>query len=389
MTSEPSRQPAERALLQTPLTAAHRRLGARLVDFAGWEMPVQYPTGILAEHTAVREGCGLFDLSHMGRVYVRGPDALALSQWCATRDLARVPPGGAAYALLCAPDGGIVDDVIAYVLGPGELLFVFNASNREVDVQWFRDQAQEKGFSVALDDQTQETALIGVQGPRAQEALAPLASGADLDALPGYGFLQTTVAGYPTLLARTGYTGEDGFELMVRAEHSETLWEALLDSPVQPRACGLGARDTLRTEAGMSLYGHEIDRSTNPFEARLGWVVSLNKAAFVGREALRSIKVQGPTRTLVGLLVGEGGVPRPEYPLVATNGTEIGRVTSGTFSPTLRRSIALGYLPASDDGDGTEVAVQVRGRRVPARVSALPFVPNRARPRARIPAPAR
>jgi aminomethyltransferase len=359
------------ALLRTPLYEAHRKLDARLVDFAGWEMPVQYPSGIIAEHLAVRSACGLFDLSHMGRVVFRGPDAMRLAQLCLTRDLARVASGQAAYSVLCQPDGGILDDVIAYRVDDNEVQIVVNASNREADVAWFTQHAQ--GMDVQVEDHTFGTALIGLQGPRAQEVLQPLCQ-ADLKPLPGYSFLSTQVNGETALVARTGYTGEDGFEVMVDAEHAQPLWAALAE---KAKPAGLGARDTLRTEAGMALYGHEIDTSTNPYEARLGWVVNLGKE-FVGREALAKIKEQGPSRRLVGLLVEAGGVPRPGFPILS-DGQSVGKLTSGTYSPSLKRNIALGYTPVEV---GQPLAIEMRGKVVPAEVTKLPFVPHRTRPRA-------
>lgn len=374
---------ASSALLETPLHAAHARLGARLVDFAGWDMPIQYPTGILAEHDAVRRGCGLFDLSHMGRVFVRGPGALALSQFCTTRDLAAVRDGEAAYCLLCAPDGGILDDVIAYRLGAEEVLFVFNASNRESDAAHFLAQKATRGDRADIVDETLRTALIGVQGPAAQRVLQSVCS-ADLERMPGYSFLhflQAEVAGHAALVSRTGYTGEDGFEIMVAAEDAEATWHGLLSGPGEPIACGLGARDTLRTEAAMALYGHEIDRGSSPFEARLGWVVNLGKGDFVGREALQALKERGPTRKLVGLRLAAGGVPRPGHG-VTHDGEPVGRVTSGTFSPSLKASIALAYVPVPLSGIGQSLSVELRGRGVPAEVVRLPFVPHRTRPRA-------
>jgi aminomethyltransferase len=365
------------ALLATPLNALHRHLGARMVDFAGWDMPVQYPTGILAEHQAVRSACGLFDLSHMGRVFLRGPDALALAQECCTRDLSRIRPGEAAYSVLCQPDGGIIDDVIGYILGEGEILFVFNASNRLADIEFFSQQRDRLQLDVQLDDRTLETALIGVQGPNAQNTLQPLCS-ADLGALPGYAFLWADVAGSRALVSRTGYTGEDGFEVMVEAADAEHVWDALGATP-----CGLGARDTLRTEAGFALYGHDIDRSTNPYEARLGWVVSSGKASFVGRDALAQIKAAGPARRLVGLCVAPGGVPRPDFPILH-DAEHVGRVTSGTFSPTLKQNIAMGYVPVGLSDVGRQLAVEMRGKPAAAEVVALPFVPHHSRPRAKM-----
>jgi len=373
--------PPESALLRTPLYAAHRRLGARMVDFAGWDMPVQYPTGILAEHQAVRSACGVFDLSHMGRVYLNGVGALALAQACCTRDLARIRPGEAAYSLVCRSDGGILDDVIAYVLGEQQVLFVFNASNRVTDTLWFAEQRERLRLEVELDDRTLDTALIGVQGPEAQARLQTLCS-ADLEPLPGYAFLNATVAGASALVSRTGYTGEDGFEVMVAAAHAESVWNALTDNQGGVPS-GLGARDTLRTEAGFALYGHDIDQTTNPYEARLGWVVSLKKPSFVGRDALAQIKAAGPSRRLVGLRVAPGGVPRPDF-AVLDDGRQVGRVTSGTFSPTLRQNIAMGYVPDALSNTGQRLSVEMRGKSAGAEIVPLPFVPHRSRPRARI-----
>jgi aminomethyltransferase len=370
---------APRTLLRTPLHALHQKLGARMVDFAGWDMPVQYPSGILAEHQAVRSGCGLFDLSHMGRVFVRGPDALALSQQCCTRDLSRIRPGEAAYSVLCNPAGGILDDVIAYILGEREILFVFNASNREADAAWFAEQRDRLKLDVTLNDQTLDSVLIGVQGPRAQAVLQPLCN-VDLDPLPGYAFVQTEVGGARALVSRTGYTGEDGFEIMLAAQAAQATWTALSANAV---ACGLGARDTLRTEAGFALYGHEIDASTNPFEARLGWVVSLKKPSFVGRDALLSIKSAGAARQLVGLRLAPGGVPRPGFAVVYED-RQVGALTSGTFSPTLRQNIAIGYVPRELAGLGQALSVDMRGKPAAAEVVPLPFVAHHSRPRVKI-----
>ncbi|MGI9145005.1 MAG: glycine cleavage system aminomethyltransferase GcvT [Chloroflexota bacterium] len=376
-----SETPPAQAVLRTPLNALHRRLGARMVDFAGWDMPVQYPAGILAEHQAVRSSCGIFDLSHMGRVYLRGSDALALAQECCTRDLTRIRPGEAAYSVLCNQAGGILDDVIAYVLDEREVLFVFNASNRQTDLDWFQHQCDRLRLDVNLDDRTLETVLIGVQGPRAQPVLQSLCN-ANLEALPGYAFLDTRVGGQAALVSRTGYTGEDGFEIMLEAEAGEIAWAALMQGG-DASACGLGARDTLRTEAGFALYGHDIDQTTNPYEARLGWVVSLGKQQFVGRHALAQSKAVGPTRRLVGLRVSPGGVPRPGFPILA-DGRAVGKVTSGTFSPSLRENIAMGYVPIAVSEVGQSLGVEMRGKPAGAEVVPLPFVRHRSRPRARI-----
>jgi aminomethyltransferase len=364
-------------VLKTALNQAHRRLGARMVDFAGWDMPVQYPTGIVLEHTAVRTGCGLFDLSHMGRVYIRGLDAIRLAQRCLTRDLSRLRFGQAAYGLLCNADGGILDDVIAYLLSGTELLFVFNASNRLKDVAWFESQRDAASLQAEIVDRTLETALIGLQGPKAQLLLQPHCP-TDLEAMAGYTVISTTVLGRRAIVARTGYTGEDGFELYLEAADAEPVWDLFADEGVV--ACGLGARDTLRTEAGMALYGHELDESTNPYEAGLAWTVSLTKESFTGREALARIKAEEPARKLVGFLVEEGGVPRPGFPLMIAD-RQVGQLTSGTFSPTLKRSIALGYVISAAAELGTRADVEIRGRRVAATVVSLPFVPHHTRPR--------
>jgi aminomethyltransferase len=367
-------------LLTTPLHAVHRRLRARMVDFAGWDMPVQYPTGILEEHEAVRTGCGLFDLSHMGRVFARGVDALALGQECCTRDLASVHAGEAAYSVVCDESGAILDDVIASRTGEVDLLFVYNAANRLTDLAWFQAASQRHRWEVELSDRTLETALIGVQGPKSQELLEKL-SDADLEDLPGYAFVWTEVAGATALVSRTGYTGEDGFEIMVEADDAEHVWNQLMQRGSQP--CGLGARDTLRIEAGFPLYGQDIDRSRNPFEARLGWVVNLSKPAFVGREALARIKADGPSRRLVGLRVAPGGVPRPALPILF-EGARVGEITSGTFSPSLKHNIAMGYVPLELSKPAESLAIELRGRSVPAEVVSLPFVPHRTRARAKI-----
>jgi aminomethyltransferase len=368
-------------LLKTPLEPIHRRLEARMVDFAGWDMPVQYPSGILAEHAAVRSSCGLFDLSHMGRVFLRGAEALTLAQMCCTRDLSRLPPGEAAYSVVCDGDGGILDDVIAYKLGTTEIMFVFNASNRLSDIAWFVQERDRQGWDVEIVDRTLGTALIGIQGPLAQSVLQPLCAGVELERLPGYAFTRAEVGGAPALLSRTGYTGEDGFEVMLEADVAGDVWLRLM-SVAKP--CGLGARDTLRTEAGFALYGHEIDRSTNPFEARLGWVVNLSRPDFVGREALSLLKEQGPSRRLVGLRVAPGGVPRPDLAIRDEDGQRVGRVTSGTFSPTLKQNIAMGYVAVALGRPGQRLDIELRGKPAAAEVVGLPFVAHQSRPRAKI-----
>ena len=278
----------------------------------------------------------------MGRVFVRGVDALALVQACCTRDVGKLADGQAAYSLLCLPNGGVLDDVIVYRLEPREILLVVNASNREADVAWLSEQSRDLHLAADVDDHTLETALIGVQGPRAQQTLQPHAA-VDLEPLPGYAFVVTQVAGRTALVARTGYTGEDGFEVLVQAGDAAHVWDTLLASDAVP--CGLGARDTLRTEAGMPLYGHELDETTNPYEARLGWAVDLDKGQFVGRAALESIKSQGPSRRLVGLRLRARRRASLRRSSCSKPIESWARLTSGTFSPTLKRPIGLGYVP--------------------------------------------
>jgi aminomethyltransferase len=315
----------------------------------------------------------------MGRVYVKGADALVLAQACCTRDLGRIPPGEAAYSVLCDDAGGILDDVIAYNLDDQEVLFVFNASNRASDSESFSATRDRLGLDAELLDHTLETALLGVQGPDAQAVLQPMCD-ADLEHLAGYAFTRTQVGGAPALVSRTGYTGEDGFEVMLDADAAEKVWNTLSEKATP---CGLGARDTLRTEAGFALYGHEVDRSTNPYEARLGWVVDLSKPDFAGRDALARLKERGPSRRLVGLRVAPGGVPRPGLPIL-DDARSVGQVTSGTFSPTLKQNIAMGYVPLDVSAVGRRVAIELRGKPVDAEVVRLPFVPHRSRPRAKM-----
>jgi aminomethyltransferase len=359
------------SLLRTSLYATHLEEGARMVDFAGWEMPLQY-RGIVAEHEAVRTSAGVFDLSHMGELEVSGPGAVDFVNGLITNDLAPVEPGRALYTAMCRPDGGILDDMVVYRF-PDRVWLVVNASNREKIRRWVEEHLPPSG--VALRDLSLETALVALQGPRAQELLAPLVD-LNLDSIGYYRFAQGHVAGVPALISRTGYTGEDGFELYVAWQDGPQVWRALRQAGAPP--CGLGARDTLRTEAGYALYGHEIDEVTNPLEAGLGWVVKLGKAGFVGKEALEARRQAGLSRALVGLLMESRAVPRPGYSVEA-GGREVGRVTSGTFSPTLSRGIALASVELACRSEGTPLEVVIRGRREPARVVKLPFVKGSVR----------
>jgi aminomethyltransferase len=354
-------------LRRTPLFASHLALNARLVPFAGWEMPVQY-AGVVAEVKAVREAVGIFDVSHMGRARIEGAGAFDYLQHLVVSDVAALGYGRGQYSLLCHATGGIVDDVIVYRLGAGDFRIIFNAGNREKDLAWMRAQAA--GFAVSITDISDETALIAVQGPQAIALLGEQAA-----ALPRFGIGDGQVGGVAVAIARTGYTGEDGAELVCKADHAAALWDALRSAGAVP--CGLGARDALRLEAALPLYGHEMDDSVNPYEARLGWVVKLDKdAAFVGKEALRAHKAAGSGRKLVGIAIDGRGVPREGYAVVPEPGDGWrGVVTSGTFSPTLGKGIALARVPSSVR-IGQKVAVVIRESAVAATVTALPFVKN-------------
>jgi aminomethyltransferase len=358
-------------LHHTPLEARHQALGARLIDFAGWLMPVQY-AGILEEHKAVRERAGLFDLSHMGELFVEGPEAGAALAFALVTDPPALADGRAHYSMIVGADGGIIDDLIVYRLAADRYLVVANAGNAHVVSDTLAERLA--GFKAVLDDRSMATALVAIQGPRSVEIVRPLTD-VDLDALRFYAIAEGSVAGIPALVARTGYTGEDGFEVFVETSRATELWDALssagADHGLAP--IGLGARDTLRLEAGMPLYGNELDRTTNPFEANLGRVVKLAKADdFVGRAALEKVAAAGVARRLVGLVMRGRGIARHGYPILAGPRTT-GIVTSGTQSPTLGEAIAMGWVATADAEPGTMVEVEIRGQRVPAEVVALPF----------------
>jgi aminomethyltransferase len=359
------------AVAQTPLIDMHRRLGARLIEFGGWLMPVQY-TGILDEHRAVRERAGLFDLSHMGELFVEGPEAGRALAHALVSDPPALAVGRAHYSMICAPSGGIVDDLIVYRLAPERFLVVANAANAHVVSDQLADRL--RGYGAVLDDRSLATALCAVQGPRAASILGPLTT-VDLAALRYYAIAEGEVAGMRALVARTGYTGEDGFEIFVEWGRAPELWDALTGAgrAAGMIPCGLGARDTLRLEAGMPLYGNELDLETNPFEAGLGRVVKLDKQDdFVGRAALERVARDGPTKLLVGLVIKGRGIARHGYAVYAGD-RRTGVVTSGTQSPTLGTPIAMAYVAPGDAEPGTILAVEIRDQRVPAEVVALPF----------------
>ena len=367
------------ALLQTPLHDVHLALGAKMVPFAGYEMPIQY-TGILDEHRAVREAAGLFDVSHMGEFRLRGPDALALAQRLVTNDVGKLSDGQAQYAVLCAADGTAIDDLLVYRLAEDDVMLVVNASNVADDWAQVQRVLADGGFDCEAHDETRETALLALQGPRAFEVFEA-ATGVDASAIPYYHFEQpppgTVLDAERVILSHTGYTGERGLEIYCEARSAVRIWEALMAAggPFGLRAAGLGARDTLRLEAGYCLYGHELDRQTTPLEAGLGWVVKPDAADFVGRDALAQIKADGVPRKLVGFVATGRGLPRQGMEIATPDGTPIGVVTSGSQSPSLETGIGLGYVPndAAYTTPGTELAVLVRGRHLPVEVRKPPF----------------
>jgi aminomethyltransferase len=341
-----------------------------MVPFAGFSMPVQYPTGITAEHAAVREACGLFDVSHMGEFLVRGPEALDLVQRISVNDASRIEVGQAQYSAMCLESGCVIDDLIIYRFEDHYMLVV-NAANLEKDWAWVTRHAAD--FDVTVDDASDGTALLALQGPRAREVIRPLAS-IDIDDVKYYRFVEGQVAGVPAVISGTGYTGEDGFELYVSAGRAAELWRALLDAGSDHGLipAGLGARDSLRLEVGYALYGNDLDEEHTTLESGLGWVTRLDKGPFVGRDALARQKEEGVERRLVGLRLTDRGFPRPGYDIVS-DGERVGRVTSGTVSPTLGYGIALGYVPVGLSSPDTEVQIDARGRLVGAVVQRPPF----------------
>ncbi len=355
----------------TPIAERHTALGARMIEFGGWLMPVQYGS-ILDEHRAVRERVGLFDLSHMGELFVEGPEAGAALASALVSNPPALAVGRAQYSMIVAADGGVIDDLIVYRLAEERFLVVANAGNAAVVSDALAERLA--GSKAILDDRSLATGLIAVQGPRARDLLAPLTD-VDLGGLRYYAIADGTVAGIPGLVARTGYTGEDGFEIFVDTSRTAELWDAMLEAVrgADGLPVGLGARDTLRLEAGMPLYGNELDLQTTPYDAGLGRVVKLDKPGdFVGRAALERIAAAGPAKRLVGLTVEGRGIARHGYPVLAGD-RRTGVVTSGTQSPTLGVPIAMAYVAPADGEPGTILAVEIRDAPVSAKVVDLPF----------------
>ena len=368
-------QGEDSALRETALRSRHEALGARLIPFAGWLMPVQY-SGVIDEHRTVRSAAGLFDLGHMGQVNVTGDDALSYLQRVTTNDVSVLEPGDAQYSLLPNDQGGVIDDIIVYRLPdePGYLVVV-NAANHAKDVDWMqRQRLAQQQLDVDVDDVSDSLGMIAIQGPTAPEIVAGLTD-TDLSALKPFQSQRATVAGLPVLAARTGYTGEDGFEFYVPQEQTAKLWDALIaaGAPRGLKPIGLGARDTLRLEARMPLYGNELADDISPIEAGLGWAVKLDKGPFIGREAIAAIKEAAPARRTVGFrLLERAGSARHGYP-VALDGRSVGVVTSGAHSPTLGAEIGLALVEADVAGVGKPLDIVIRGRPVRAEQVKLPF----------------
>jgi aminomethyltransferase len=370
------------AMKQTPLWEAHRQLGAKLIDFGGWHMPVSYTAGTIKEHKAVRAAVGLFDVSHMGEAYLRGPRAREVVARLTTNAVESAPVGKAVYTLLCYPHGGIVDDCIFYKRADDDFMVIFNAGNLDKDLAWFREHA---GPGCDVVDVSAQTALIAVQGPKAVAMLDELSSGT-LSGVPTFAFTDATVAGVSCIAARTGYTGEDGFELACANAEATRLWSALVEAaaPLGGLPIGLGARDSLRLEARLPLYGNDIDDAHTPLEAGLGWAVKLDKGEFIGAATLREQKAQGVTRQLVGFKIDETAraIARHGYPVVDRDagGAQIGTVTSGGPGIVVGGSIGLAYVPVAKAAAGTQLTIDCRGKDATATVVSGKFYKRPAAP---------
>ena len=372
------------ALRATPLNALHRRVGAKMVDFGGWDMPVEY-SGLIAEHMAVRTGVGLFDVSHMGDIQLRGQGSFDAVQHLSMNDAGRLQVGQAQYSALLYPQGTFVDDVIVHKFSPNDYLLVINAGTREKDYNWVRSNA--RGFDCHVSDYSDYYTQLAIQGPKAEATLQKLTN-ADLSQVKFYWFTWGTVCDLPnTLIARTGYTGEDGFEIYIPSDvaTSERVWNEVIEAGrefgIVP--CGLGARNTLRLEAALSLYGHEISDTINVFEAGLDRFCKLEKGSFIGSEALQQVQAAGgPERRLVGLEMIERGIARDGYRVFSPDGNAIGSVTSGSPAPFLKKNIALAYVPRDFAASDTELAVEIRNNPVKAKVVPIPFYrkPKKAAP---------
>jgi aminomethyltransferase len=365
-------------LKRTPLNSAHRRLGGRMVEFGGWDMPVQYPAGTMTEHLRTRTHAGLFDVSHMGEIDVRGPDAIPFVNGLTSNDAAKLIDGQAQYSALTTPEGTVIDDLLVYRFAEDHLLLVVNAGTTQKDWDWIASHRgrDEKRENVELRNVSAEYCQIALQGPDALSILQKITA-SPLDEIKYYHFTEDAVDGVGAIVSRTGYTGEDGFEVYAAADKAEQLWNKILEAGkygeeygVLP--CGLAARNTLRLEAGMCLYGHEIDETTTLFEANLGWITKLNKGDFIGRDRLARQKEEGIKRKLVGFEVTDRGIARDGQD-VLIDGQRVGQVTSGSPAPFLKKNIGMAYIPVESGGEGGAIEIDVRGRLVGAQIVPLPF----------------
>lgn len=361
-------------LKQTPLNAVHRRMGGRMVDFGGWDMPVQYPAGTLEEHLRTRTHAGLFDVSHMGEIEVRGQEAIAFVNRLVSNDASKLVDGQAQYSALTTPDGTVIDDLLVYRFAQDHLLLVVNAATTEKDWNWIT--SHHKDESVELQNKSADYCQLALQGPEALRVLQTLTD-VPLDEIKYYHFREGRVDEVPAIISRTGYTGEDGFEVYAASGRAEQLWDRILaagnfGAPTGVLPCGLAARNTLRLEAGMALYGHEIDETTTLLEANLGWICKLNKGDFIGRDRLARQKEEGVKRRLVGFEMTERGIARDGQE-VLINDASVGRVTSGSPAPHLKKNIGFAYVPVEFANEGQAIQIDVRGRAVAAKIVNTPF----------------
>jgi len=359
-------------LRRTALNSAHRRMGAKMVNFGGWDMPVEY-SGIVSEHLATRTAAGLFDVSHMGEIEIRGPQALDWVQFVTCNDAAKLVDGQAQYSGLMTSAGTFVDDLLVHKISDGHYFLCVNASNQDKDFEYIRDAGRGR-FNAKVENAGERYSQLAVQGPKALGILTRFTR-EPIAALKYYHFLFGEVDGVRALIARTGYTGEDGFEIYFAPEHSEKLWQALLDAGKSEGLvpCGLGARNTLRLESAMCLYGHEIDDTTTVWEANLGWICKLGKGDFLGRGALQAQKEAGIRRTLVGFEMQDRLIARDGYPVLAAAGQKGGKVTSGSPAPFLKKNIGMAYVPVESNAPGTEIRIGIRSQEASAKIVPLPF----------------
>jgi glycine cleavage system T protein (aminomethyltransferase) len=361
-------------LKKTPLNAAHRQMGGRMVDFGGWDMPVQYPAGTVEEHMRTRTRAGLFDVSHMGEIEVRGRDAIAFVNHITSNDAANLVDGQAQYSALTTAKGTVIDDLVVYRFAADHLMLVVNAGTTDKDWEWITSQRGDE--SVELKNSSADYCQLALQGPNAANILQKLTDTPTAE-IKYYHFRRGSVAGVPANISRTGYTGEDGFEVYAAADKAEFLWQKILDAGDYGKdggilPCGLAARNTLRLEAGMALYGHEIDETTTLYEANLGWICKLNKSEFIGRDALARQKEEGVKRRLAGFEMTDRGIARDDQEVVI-NGNRAGRVTSGSPAPFLKKNIGFAYVPVEFANAGQPIEIDVRGKLVGAQIVRTPF----------------